>query len=88
MLLYMEDYVNSLIGLDNKHFDSSSVKHRFPSQNPRLSHRIGKHPRTLFRCSVTVLAKQYGRKYRSCISVKILILAYVEQNLGRSRDSG
>ena len=31
MLLCMEDYVNSLVGLGTKHFDSSSVKHRFPS---------------------------------------------------------
>ena len=44
---------------------------------------IEKHWWTPFWYSVTVLTKQYGRKYRSSTSVKILVFIYVGQNLGR-----
>ena len=67
--------------LGTKHFSSSSVKHRFPSQSSWFNHRSGKLPWTLFWCSVTVLTKQYGRRYRSYISDKMLVLAQMEQNL-------
>ena len=32
MLLYMQDYVISLVTLGTKYFNSPWVKHRFPSQ--------------------------------------------------------
>ena len=67
--------------LGTKHFSSSSVKHPFPSQSSGFNHRSGKHPWTLFWCSVTVLTKQYGRRYRSYILDKILVFAQIEQNL-------
>ena len=67
------DVLRKECSLEGKHFDSPSVKHWFPSQNSRFNHRSGKHPWTLFWCSVTVLAKEYGRRYRPCMSVKILV---------------
>ena len=44
MLLYMEDYINSLVVLANKHCNSLMVKHRFPSQRSRFDSRSGKYP--------------------------------------------
>ena len=69
------------MALTNKHFNSLSVKHRFPSQRSRFDSRRGKHPWILFWYSVTVLLIEH-RRCRSCISVKILSSAYVEPNLG------
>ena len=82
LLKYMYDYVNSLATPANKHFNSLSVKHQFPSQRSRFDSRSGKHPWILFWYSVTVLVIEYCRRCRSCISVKILASAYLERNLG------
>lgn len=38
--------------------------------------------------SVTVLVIEYRRRYRYCISVKILIFADIEPNLGQRLESG
>ena len=43
MLLYMQDYVNSLVVLGTKPCNSPSVKHGSPSQRSRFNSR-GRHP--------------------------------------------
>ena len=44
MLLYMQDYLNSLVTVGTKYFNSLSAKHRFPSQRSRFNFTSGKHP--------------------------------------------
>ena len=72
-----------LVALANKHFNSLSVKHRFPSQRSKFDSKSGKHPWILFWYSVTALVIEYRRRCRSCTSLKMLASAYVEPNLGR-----
>ena len=42
MLLYMQDYVNSLVALGTEHFNSSFVQHL--SQRSKFDFSNGKHP--------------------------------------------
>ena len=44
MFLYMQDYLNSLVAMDTKYFNSLSVKQRFPSQRSRFDFKSGRHP--------------------------------------------
>ena len=44
MLLYMQDYVNSLVALGTEHFNSSFVKRQHLSQRSKFDFSNGKHP--------------------------------------------
>ena len=79
-LLHMQDYVNPLVALGTKQFNSPLVKHRLPSS-------FEKHSWTLFWCSVTVLMKEY--RSRSCLGMdlaywsEITSFCCLEQSLNR-----
>ena len=83
MLLCMKDHVNSLVALSTKHFDSLSAKHRFPSQRSRLDSKKMRTPMNTVLIFSYCISDEYRRRFRSCVSVKILPSAFVEPNLGR-----